>query len=101
MKMELELADVMAVSSTVVESLKPLLCACSGKKSEDSNLGVKDLAIYLGVNQSWVRKKVALKEIPYFKCGKYNRFRKSAIDRWIEAETVRPIPPLKIANKSR
>ena len=101
MKTQFELEDIKAVASTVVEFIKPVLCVCSGKKSEDSNLGVKDLAIYLGVNQSWVQKKVALKEIPYFKCGKYNRFRKSAIDKWIEAETVRPIPPLKIANKQR
>ena len=95
MKMELELADVKAVASTMVEWIKPVLCGCSGKKSDDAILGVTDLAVYLGVNQSWVRKKVALKEIPYFKCGKYNRFRKAAIDRWIESETVKPIPPLK------
>ena len=101
MKTQFELEDIKAVSSTVVEWIKPVLCGCSGKKSDDAILGVTDLAVYLGVNQSWVRKKVALKEIPYFKCGKYNRFRKSAIDRWIEAETIRPIPPLKIANKQR
>jgi excisionase family DNA binding protein len=99
MKSQFELEDYKAISSTVVETLKPLLCACSGKKSDDGIMGVKDLAIYLGVNQSWVQKKVALKEIPYFKCGKYNRFRKSAVDKWIETETVRPMPPLKIANK--
>ena len=99
MKTQFELEDIKAVSSTVVEFLKPLLCACSGKKSDDAIFGVKDLALYLQVNESWVQRKVALKEIPFFKAGKYNRFKKSAIDRWIETETIKPIPPLKIANK--
>jgi len=39
MKTELELADVKAVASTVVETLKPVLCVCSGKKSDDAILG--------------------------------------------------------------
>ena len=68
---------------------------------EDNIFDVKQLACYLKVDESWIYKQVSLKAIPFFKCGKYTRFKKSEIDRWVESETVKPIPPLKMVNKSR
>jgi len=58
------------------------------------------LAAYLDVNPSWIYKQVSFNDIPYFKIGKYPRFRKKEIEKWIESETARPIPVLKVV-KSR
>ena len=99
MKTEFELDDIKAVSSTVVEMIRPTLGRSSEKNSDDSIFGVKDLAVYLGVKDSWVRGKVDDLEIPHFRCGKYIKFKKKDIDKWIDRKTVKPISPLRIANK--
>ena len=101
MKTQFELEDIKAVASTAVEMIAPVIKSSGTAKSDDQIFSTADLALYLGVNESWVNRKVALKEIPFFKCGKYNRFKQSTIDRWIDSETIKPIPPLKIANKGR
>ena len=99
MKTQFELEDIKAVSSTVVEQIRPILKSSGGGKNEDAIFSTADLALYLQVNESWVRQRVALQEIPLFRCGKYIRFRKQDIDKWIARKTVKPIPPLKMANK--
>ena len=101
MKTVYEMEDIKAVASTVVENITPLLKHNCNTLGEDDIFDVGGLAQYLRVNKSWFNKKVSLKEIPYFKCGKYTRFKKSAIDRWVEKETVKPIPPLKMVEKRR
>ena len=100
MKTELEQKDIQAIAHKVVEMIKPLL-DCNGKdKSDDVIFDVPGLAKYLQVDESWAYKQVSLKTIPYFKAGKYTRFRKTAIDRWIDKESVRPIPPLRLVSNS-
>ena len=47
----------------------------------------EELASYLKVNKQWVYQKVHSKGIPHFHVGKYPRFRKSIIDKWLENET--------------
>ncbi len=86
-----ELARV--VTRAVVQGIAPLLARV---EEEDSVLTVEALAQYLRVDPGWVYKQVSLKTIPYFKNGKYVRFRKRDIDRWIETQTVKPIPPMKL-----
>ena len=95
MKIELETGDIQAIATTVVEMLKPLL-KCNGKAEEGTVFDIKELAEYLKVDESWLYKQVSLRAIPYFKCGKYTRFKKTAIDKWVENETVKPIPALKM-----
>ena len=87
--------------NVVAETLKPLLK--NTKKSGDSDIvfDVKELAGYLKVDKSWVYNQVHLKTIPYFKCGKYTRFKKSSIDKWIDSETIRAVPALSLANNRR
>jgi len=46
------------------------------------------------VEASWVYRQVSMKRIPYFKAGKYIRFRKLDIDRWISRNSVAPHPRL-------
>lgn len=100
MKAELEPQDIEAIAQRVVELLKPMLTGI-GKHEDDVIFDVQGLAEYLKVDTSWVYKKVSLKEIPHFHAGKYPRFKKSAIDKWIETQTVRPIPPLKLVKNAR
>jgi len=75
----------------LIEKLKPLLTKTVSHQN-DTIFDVEGLARYLNVEASWVYKKVASREIPHFKTGKYTRFRKKDIDRWIESQMVKPVP---------
>ncbi len=97
MKTELEQHDIEAIAQRVIELLKPMLSGNGKTGNDDTIFDVQELADYLKVDTSWVYKKVSLKEIPHFHAGKYPRFKKPVIDKWIETQTVRPIPPLKLA----
>ena len=102
MKAELTLPQefVNEIADKVIERLKPLLSG-AGKAEDDVIFTPETLAKYLQVDTSWVYKQVSLKTIPYFKSGKYTRFKKSAIDKWIETQTVRPILPLRLVKNIR
>ena len=78
------------IADEVAKILVPLL-ATQPVNKDDSLLGVKELAQYLGVSVQWVYERVQLKEIPYIKVGKHLRFRKSDIDRWLEDLKVPPM----------
>ncbi|MDA8171858.1 MAG: helix-turn-helix domain-containing protein [Nitrospiraceae bacterium] len=93
MKTELEPQDIEAIAQRVAEILRPML-ARNNRPADDTIFDVQGLAAYLRVDESWVYKQVSLKAIPHFKAGKYTRFKKSAIDRWSEERTIRPIPLL-------
>jgi excisionase family DNA binding protein len=95
MRTTLEQEDIQAIAEAVIEKLKPLLIGIKAKSEPDTIFTPETLAEYLQVNVSWVYKQVSFKAIPYFKSGKYVRFRKSVIDRWTENQSVRPIPPLR------
>jgi excisionase family DNA binding protein len=75
--------------------LKPCLSE-SGKREEDVIFDVESLAQYLKVESSWVYNQVSQKALPYFKTGKYVRFRKREIDSWINSQMVKPISPLDV-----
>jgi excisionase family DNA binding protein len=92
MKTEVEPKDVEAIAKRVVEILLPLIP--SGRPDDDI-FDKQGLADYLKVDISWVDKQITNRVIPYFKAGKYTRFKKSHIDRWIETVKVDPIPELK------
>lgn len=100
MKAELESQDIEQIALKVVELLKPLISGNGKHEAEDTIFTPETLAEYLQVDTSWVYKKVSFKAIPYFKSGKYTRFKKPVIDKWIETQTVRPIPPLKLVRHS-
>jgi len=101
LKIELEMQDIQAIASAVIEMLKPMLSGNGRHDTADIIFTAETLAEYLHVDTSWVYKQVSLKTIPYFKSGKYTRFKKSLIDKWIETQTVRSIPPLKMAKSNR
>ena len=82
--MKIEIDDKELINSIVkdvVGQLKPLLN--STKDSEVNELmTVEELAKYLKVTKSY--EKIHKKEIPFYKVGKFPRFRKSHIDIWIK-----------------
>lgn len=94
MKVELNINTdelVKEISQLVIKALKPLLC---GQTEEDTIFTVKTLAGYLHVSEQWVYERVHLKEIPYSKMGKFPRFKKSVIDKWLDSLTTPAISPL-------
>ncbi len=76
-----QLAD--AVSVKVLQRLKPLLSNKDNGKDRSNLLSVEDLAEYLGVEKDWVYSHI--KEIPHFKVGRFPRFRRKDVDRWLES----------------
>ena len=46
-------------------------------------MDVKALADYLKVKKQWMCGKTHMGIIPYYKVGKYPRYRKSKIDEWL------------------
>ena len=88
MKVELNIPPelVSTIVDDVVARLKPLLVR--KLDAPDDILTTDQLAEYLGIGKQRVYEAVSLKTIPYFKVGKNLRFKKSAIDKWIEAQSV-------------
>ena len=81
------------IAQKVVWELRPLL----GKRSRDADdpyLTPDQLALYLGVTKQWVYERVHLGELPYIKVGRFLRFRKSVIDKWLESISVPASNPL-------
>lgn len=99
MKTELESQDIEAIAERIIELLKPMLSDHGGQKEQDINFDVGTLAEYLKVEESWVYKQVHLNAIPHFKAGKYTRFKKKDIDRWIDSQKIPSSLPLKLVKK--
>ena len=93
MKVETDFPDpvIEAIVQKVVESLRPLLMR--KLEAPDDILTVDQLAEYLGIAKQRVYEAVSKNTIPYFKVGKSLRFRKSAIDKWIESKSVPVVSP--------
>lgn len=79
------------ITRRVIQALKPLL---QGRPEDDTIFTVSTLAEYLHVSDQWVYERVHLKEIPYIKMGKFPRFRKSEVDRWMDTMKTPAINPL-------
>jgi len=91
MNIAFENSDFDVIAQKVVELLKPFLTGNSRNEDKDTIFTPQTLSKYLQVDTSWVYKQVSLKTLPYFKSGKYTRFKKKDIEKWIENQTVRPI----------
>jgi excisionase family DNA binding protein len=90
MKIDLHKSDIDEMAILIAEKLRPLLCPDNANTLEDVILDVKSLASYLKVKERWVYQQIHLKQIPYAKCGKYPRFRRSEIDEWLAKNGSRP-----------
>jgi hypothetical protein len=88
MRTILEKEDIEAIVSALFERMKPIL---SSKKPEDRIFDKKALSEYLHLPVTWIDKN--LYKLPHFKVGKYVRFRKNDIDKFIEQEKMKAQPP--------
>lgn len=55
-------------------------------------MDVAGVAEYLGFSPSTIYEKVQTKDIPHVRIGNSLRFPKAVIDRWLEENTVQPMP---------
>ncbi len=81
--MKIEIDDTQLIDTIVekvVKEIKPLL---NHEPKNDRLMKVKGLADYLQVKESWVYEKIHKREIPFYKAGKFPRFRKKHIDIWL------------------
>ena len=101
MLIELDDRDIERLANKVIELLKPLLKSSPQKNDQEVILDVNGLASYLRVTKSWVYERTHLGEIPHYKIGKFPRFRKKDIDRWLERSKINPEPFLELAIKER
>ncbi|MBT6230947.1 MAG: helix-turn-helix domain-containing protein [Candidatus Scalindua sp.] len=83
MKIEIDNAQLVNdIVEKVVERLKPLISNSHDSRG-DELMDVKALADYLKVKKQWVYDKTHMNIIPYYKVGKYPRYKKSKIDEWL------------------
>lgn len=99
MKTELEQQDIESIAQKVLELLSPMLSRKRTDTTSDDILDVKRLSDYLKVDVSWIYKQVQLNTIPYFKVGKYTRFKKSAIDKHLEKSMMPAVSPVRIPSR--
>jgi len=81
-----------AISNELAKKIGPLLSAHTSEEKECGLFDVEALSKYLNVNKTWVYDRVKFNDIPYIKMGKYLRFKKPRIDRWLEKQSVKPLP---------
>ena len=84
--MKIEIDDTQLIDTIVekvVERLTPLL-KHNSKSSDNELMTVDEVAKYLKVKESWVYEKIHTKKIPFQKAGRFPRFRKKHIDKWLD-----------------
>jgi excisionase family DNA binding protein len=86
-EMKLSIEDIEALAEKVVQGVAMKMKA-SSVPDKDELLDVNGLSTYLGVRASWVYKQTKENSIPFVKMGKYLRFRRSAIDKWVNSRRV-------------
>ena len=70
----------------LIKKLEPLLAQTT--TAPDGLFTVQTLAEYLQVSVQWVYERVQLREIPFIRIGKFPRFRKADVDRWLDSLAV-------------
>lgn len=84
---------VEAIGDHVLKRLLPILEGID--KQTDEILDVRGLAAYLKVSEDWIYDQRRQYGIPFIMVGGKLRFRKAEIDRWIEKQTVSPLPKVR------
>jgi excisionase family DNA binding protein len=62
-----------------------------GVAGRDALLDISQAAERLSVSQSFVRRLVLERRVPYFKVGKYIRFESADLDEWLADRRVEPL----------
>ena len=77
----------------ITKSIQQNLYGCKVPEGE-TLLTVKTLAKYLEVSDQWVYERIQKAEIPVIKVGKFPRFKKTDIDRWLDSLKTPAMNPL-------
>ena len=91
MQSTLEKEDLTAIAKEVSRLLAPLFKKTEQSSGNGTIFNLKELSEYLNVPESWVYRQTCDHNIPYYKLGRYNRFKKSEIDKWLEERSFKPI----------
>lgn len=70
------------ITAKIVKALQRQHTNC--KAQDDQLFTVKSLAEYLAVSDQWVYERIQRHEIPVLKVGKFPRFKKSDIEKWLD-----------------
>jgi excisionase family DNA binding protein len=92
MQSTLEKNDIELIAEAVFQKLKPLLKVANKKAEGDIFFTVDQLAEYLNVKKCWIYRRTSEQNIPFHKRGRYVRFKKSEIIKWLEEQKVNPLP---------
>jgi excisionase family DNA binding protein len=87
MKAEIHI-ETEQLGNEIVKRVLDALKTRRTEEAEDTLFTVETLAEYLLVSKQWIYERVQFKEIPYIKVGKFLRFRKSEIDKWLDGHKV-------------
>ncbi len=80
---------VTEIVQKVITELKSFLT--EGRVTEEI-MDIDALSVYLKVTKSWIYQNQ--KSLPHFRVGRFIRYRKSEIDRWLETQKIPPRKPL-------
>jgi len=87
-----EQSDIQLLAKELLRELRPILKGSEETSANDFIFDIKQLSEYLNVPVTWIYRQTSDHNIPYYKLGRYNRFKKSEIDEWLETQKVNPVP---------
>ncbi len=96
MKTSFEAEELQAIAAAILDVLKPYLSR--NTEVEDTVFDVQGLSEYLKVSHKWIYERTQFKEIPHMKVKGLLRFRKRAIDKWLDLHST---PAIKMPGRIR
>jgi excisionase family DNA binding protein len=87
-----EKSEIQLLAEELLRELMPILKGSEKSSAKEVVFDIKQLSEYLNVPYTWVYRQTCDHNIPYYKLGRYNRFKKSEIDKWMEKKSIKPIP---------
>ena len=55
-------------------------------KMEEALIGINEAAAFLDVPRSWLYSRTRTRTVPFLKCGRYVKFRRSDLIAWLESK---------------
>jgi excisionase family DNA binding protein len=103
MLLELENKDIDRIAKKVRDEVKEALRYFIENNRCDTEeiFDVEGLARYLKVNRSWIYEKTHRNDLPYYKIGRFLRFRKKEIDRWLDSQKRLAAPSGSLPSRMR
>lgn len=73
---------------------------CETTKRDSRLISFEEACDHLGMNESWLRRRVLRNEIRHAKLGGLLRFRRDWLDEYVKANTVEPVDDFDFADQS-